>query len=129
MDPADLWLWKWLPLGYAFTVAIELPILLIALSRHHPISRRVFCGFWLTACTYPVIILVMPQWFDLETQRGWYLVVAEIFAPLAECLIFTFAFKDVTKRDWGAIIVANLASFGLGEVFHYFDMWSKLGLL
>src|SRR5215218_11069197 len=79
-------------LGYAITVAVEAPVLVALLSRRHSLRVRLFAGLWLTACTYPVVWLVLPPLFDMETQRGLYLLVAETFAPVAECAIFWFAF-------------------------------------
>jgi len=46
-----------------------------------------------------------------------FLLVAETFAPLAECALFWLAFgKQATWRDFGVIVIANLASFVAGEV-------------
>ncbi len=77
---------------------------------------------WLTACTYPVVWLVLPAMIDLRTQRGLYLLVAETFAPIAECAIFWAAFGSCEEwgkrsmwRDLITITLANLASFGIGE--------------
>jgi hypothetical protein len=40
-----------------------------------------------------------------------------VFAPVAECALFWLAFgKEARWRDFVAIVVANLASFLLGEV-------------
>lgn len=118
MSPAALW--RFLPLGYLFTVAIELPILVFALSRAHPLTRRVVAGLWLTACTYPIVVLVLP--LALADHPRWlYLVVAESFAPLAECALFAAAFRGKGAswpRDCIVITVANLASFSLGELLH-----------
>lgn len=111
-------LWRFLPLGYLFTVAVETPILWLMLSRIHPARRRLAAGLWLTACTYPVVILVMPIVIGVE-PRWLYLLVAETFAPAAECALFWAAFRGqapVTARDMGAIVLANLASFGFGEL-------------
>ncbi len=122
MTPHDLWFF--LPLGYLVTVAIETPVLLFGLSTRHPPSRRLFAGLWLTACTYPVVVLVLPLLFG-DAARVSYLIVAETFAPLAECVLFYAAFHDRTVvphaplwRDFVAITAANLVSFGLGEVFN-----------
>jgi hypothetical protein len=109
-------LWHFLPIGYLFTIAIETPILLLGLSRHHSIKRRLLAGIWLTACTYPIVVLVMPLllW---SYSRTLYLVVAETFAPVAECLLFWLAFgKESRWRDFAVIVVANLASFLLGTL-------------
>ena len=100
MDPG--YLWRFLLTGYLFTIAIETPVLVVGLSRRHPLSHRLFAGAWLTACTYPVVILVLPMLFDPGEQRGLYLAVAETFAPVAECLLFWAAF--------GACAIAALNS-------------------
>lgn len=117
IDSQDLW--SFLPIGYVLTVAIELPILLLMLSRPHPVRRRIIAGFWLTACTYPIVVVVMPLVFA-GAERWLYLLVAETFAPAAECALFAAAFhsESLTKaqrmRDFTAIVAANLASFGVG---------------
>ena len=105
--------WQFLPVGYVFTILIETPILLIGLSPTHPWRLRLFAGIWLTACTYPIVILTLPALFE---QRGTYLAVAETFAPAAECALFWAVRPAVLRRDMVAIVVANLASFGIGEL-------------
>ena len=114
MTPAELW--AWLPFGYVVTILIETPVLVVGLSRTHPLSRKLFAGVWLTACTYPIVVLVMP--LLITSSRGLYLAVAETFAPAAECLLFWLAFREreTVWRDMAAIVVANLASFLTGEV-------------
>ena len=114
MSPHDLW--RFLPIGYLFTIAIETPILLLGLSRHHSIKRRLLSGIWLTDCTYPIVVLVLPLLL-VNQSRTVYLVVAETFAPVAECLLFWAAFgKETRWRDFGVIVVANLASFLIGAL-------------
>lgn len=114
MSPSELW--RFLPLGYLFTIAIEIPILFFGLSAHHSKLRRVGAGIWLTACTYPIVTLVLPLLL-IDGSRAFYLLVAETFAPLGECLLFWLAFgKEARWRDFGVIVIANLASFVLGEV-------------
>ena len=50
-------------------------------------------------------------------SRAVFLLVAETFAPLAECALFWLAFgKQTTWRDFVVIVIANLASFAAGEV-------------
>lgn len=124
-------LWMMLLIGYPLSVLLETPILLLGLSRRHSWSRRLFAGIWLTACTYPVVILVLPQMFDMVEQRGWYLLVAETFAPVAECILFWIAFRDKESdrfasliRDFGAIVLANLFSFAVGEWFYQTDLFA-----
>jgi hypothetical protein len=120
--PTAAGLWTFLPLGYALSILIETPVLLVGLSARHPLGRRLFAGVWLTACTYPIVILVMPL---LIPSRGPYLAVAETFAPVAECALFWAAFG--TRAEWGtrsmvrdmaAVVLANLASFGAGEALY-----------
>ncbi len=136
--------------GYLITITIETTVLLAFLSRRHPVRVRLFAGVWLTACTYPVVWLVLPGMFEGRTM---YLVVAETFAPVAECLIFWFAFirrpakKPVeiiadewsvvpqprppagrwdTARDMAAVTMANLCSFGFGELLHAMDAFDVI---
>ena len=130
MSPSELW--RFLPLGYLLTILIETPILYLGLSRRHPLKRKLFAGVWLSACTYPIVTLVLPLLFSPDS-RALYLAFAETFAPVAECLLFWLAFKREDEldnvsmaRDFIAIIVANLASFGIGEVM---NAWGWFGLL
>lgn len=122
MSPTQLWHF-FLP-GYLLSILIETPILLIGLSKRHPTRRRLLAGVWLTACTYPIVVLVLPLLF-VDTSRMSYLVVAETFAPVAECVLFWLAcgeLAEVGKRsmwqDFATIIVANLGSFLGGEVLN-----------
>jgi len=109
-------LWRFLPVGYLLTIAIETPILLVGLSPHHPKRRRILCGIWLTACTYPIVVLVLPLLL-VNHSRALFLLVAETFAPVFECLLFWLAFgRETTWRDFGVIVIANLASFLAGEM-------------
>jgi hypothetical protein len=115
-------LWRFLPVGYLFTIAIETPVLLLGLSSRHNWRRRLFAGVWLTACTYPIVVLVLPVLLPAESMRWLYLLVAETFAPMVEGALFAAAFHGdpiLTRReraqDWITIILANLLSFGLGE--------------
>ena len=124
-------LWRFLPIGYLLTILIETPVLTIGLSKRHPLSRKLLAGVWLTACTYPIVTLVLPLLFASH-GRALYLVVAETFAPVAECALFWLAFGKREQagtasmwRDFIAIIVANLASFGVGEGL---NAWGWFGL-
>lgn len=113
MTPQELW--AWLPFGYVLTVAFETPVLVAGLARRHSIKRKLFAGLWLTACTYPIVVLVMPL---LVEPRWLYITVAETFAPVAECALFWAAFREreTVWRDFAAIVVANLVSFLAGEI-------------
>lgn len=124
-------LWAFLPFGYVLTILIETPILVVGLSPRHSLKRKLLAGVWLTACTYPIVVLVLPLLFKSRTA---YLLVAETFAPVAECVLFWLAFgkselvgSGQMWRDFIAIIIANLASFGLGEVLNAYDWFGLLG--
>ena len=124
LGPGDLWFF--LPVGYLLTILIETPILVAGLSSKLSLRQKLLCGIWLTACTYPIVVLVLPTIF-FGIPRWQYLLVAETFAPVAECLIFWLAFRSkklLQGADWirsfAAIVIANLASFGFGEVLNHF---------
>jgi hypothetical protein len=130
MSPTELW--RFLPIGYLFTISIETPILLVGLSSRHSLRRRLLAGIWLTACTYPIVTLVLPLLL-VNKSRAVFLIVAEIFAPAAECVLFWLAFgsreelgKGSMWRDFASIVVANLASFLAGEVL---NAWHWFGWL
>jgi hypothetical protein len=120
-------LWYFLPFGYLLTILIETPILLIGLPSKVSLKRRLICGIWLTACTYPIVVLVLPAVF-FGAPRWQYLAVAETFAPVAECFLFWLVFRRDgiwTNSQWiGAfvsIVIANLASFGAGEILNHYQ--------
>ena len=123
MDFTALDLWSFLLFGYFVTVLIETPILCIGLSRRHSMTRRVLMGLWLTACTYPIVVLVLPPLLFTSAGVSTYVIVAEIFAPLAECLLFWIWVRKIDKdyrgwdvgRDFAVIVLANLCSFLTGE--------------
>jgi len=130
MFPSELW--RFLPLGYLLTILIETPVLLIGLSRRHSIKRRLVAGVWLTACTYPIVVLVLPLVFA-NYSRALYLTIAEIFAPVGECILFWLAYgirEELGKRsmwqDFATIVLANLASFLAGEVLNAYGWFGLL---
>jgi hypothetical protein len=122
-------------IGYLITILVETLVLVVALSRAHPLRRRLFAGVWLTACTYPVVWLVLPQIINPETDQALYLTVAETFAPVAECLLFWLAFdrpwestpfRLPRSRDMLAIVVANVASFLAGLWMRHAGAWDEI---
>lgn len=123
--PGELLLF--LPVGYLVTVLVETPVLLAGLSpKLTTLRQRFFAGLWLTACTYPIVVLVLPIIFA-SSPRSEYLLVAETFAPAAECALFWLAFArgrggaaGALVRSFAAIVVANLFSFIAGEVLGLF---------
>lgn len=120
MRPESMGPGIFLIVGYVATVAIEGPILWYGLSASHSKIARLTAAFWLTACTYPIVVLVVPS-IDLSQSRGGYLLVAESFAVLGECLLFTVLFPVESLRsrlrDVSVVAIANLTSFLLGELW------------
>ena len=119
-NPPTADLWRFLPFGYVLTVLVESPFLWIFLPKLS-FRQRLWNGIWLTACTYPIVVLVLPS-LMVGYSRGQYLLIAETFAPLAECCVFWLAMKgahELSRRDWAlsfaTITAANLASFAIGE--------------
>jgi hypothetical protein len=128
MSPSELW--HFFPFGYLFTILIETPVLVVGLSTRHSIKRRMLAGIWLTACTYPIVVLVMPLLF---VNRTVYLSVAETFAPVVECILFWLAYgksAELGKRsmwqDFATIVAANLASFISGEILNAYGWFGLL---
>jgi hypothetical protein len=113
--------------GYSLAIAVETPVLLVGLSPFHPWKHRLFAGLWLTACTYPIVMLVLPSLLYEPQNRWLYVTVAEVFAAIAECILFWAAFdRGRTNwpnrcQDWAVIILANVASFAAGEVWRSFN--------
>jgi len=130
MDPS--YAWRFLPVGYVLTVLLEMPVLLIGLSPPHSLRRRLVAGLWLNACSYPVVILALPALIDPFQQRTLYTAIAETFAPVAECLVFSLAFHTASLtprqqwRDRSAIVIANLTSFLIGDWFLHTALGERL---
>lgn len=107
---------------WAATIAIETVVLTMLLSPRHGWRVRRFAGVWLSACTLPVVWLALPDALPETLSRTAVVAVAEVFAPLAECALFWWAFirprppdRRATARDLVAIVAANLTSFAIGE--------------
>jgi hypothetical protein len=112
-------------ISLVFTIFVETLVLLVGLSPRHPVSRRLAAGVWLNVCSYPILWLVLPYLLSPAQNRTLYLAVGEPLVTLMECALFYLAFQRGRGlnhreffRDWIAIILANLASFGLGELFY-----------
>ena len=123
-DISPDYLWYFLPIGYLTTIAIETSILFFLLPKKLSLKQKILCGIWLTACTYPIVVLVLPP-LIMDYSRGLYLLVAESVAHFGECVIFWLAFRgreDFETRDWIrafiAILLANFASFSIGELLN-----------
>jgi hypothetical protein len=118
-------LWRFLPVGYLLTIAIETPILLLGLSRHHPKQATLARGH-LADCVYLSDRHTCAAALLVNQSRAVFLLVAELFAPVAECVLFWLAFgKEAKWRDFAVIVIANLASFLAGELFNAF-VWARI---
>jgi hypothetical protein len=124
--------WHFLVVGYLLTISVEIPILMVGLSPRHSWRQRLFAGFWVNSCSYPIVVLVLPPLLrdGPHGSLALYLIVAEVFAPVSECLLFWAAFgsrADLWRRsmwrDFAVITLANLASFGAGELIGYMGGW------
>ncbi|MBI5831749.1 MAG: hypothetical protein HZB16_05465 [Armatimonadetes bacterium] len=108
--------------GYALGVVVETPVLLATLSPAHGWRRRCAAGLWLTACTYPLLVMVLPVFIDPDTAWTRYVVVGEVAVAVTESALFYLAFNRGTQRprrwlvqDVVAVVLANLASYLVGR--------------
>ena len=116
-------LWGWL-----VAVPLETPVLWFGLAPVHSWRQKLFAGLWLTACSYPLLVLVLPAIVDPLTQWRLYVLVGETGVATIECLLFWLAFdkgrghpRKVLVRDALAVVLANLNSYLLVE------LWRALG--
>lgn len=114
-------------IGYCLSVLLEAPLLLCFLSKVHSLKVRLFAAFWLTACSYPIVVLVIPYFIDPQHNRLTYLLAAESFAPLSEIVLFNLLFngradRKVILNDSAIILLANLISFGVGEILNFYGL-------
>lgn len=106
-------LWAWLVPGCLLTLAIEVPVLLAGLDARHGWRRRLAAGLWLTAVTYPIVVVALPLLIWPHASYLAYFAVAEGFAIVAECVLFARVFGG-TRRDLWVVAAANVASAGAG---------------
>jgi hypothetical protein len=110
--------------GYLLTVAVETAVLFVGLQRKYSWKQKLAAGFILTGISYPFVCFVFPRLFPPFIPNSLYLWVAEIFAPVSECLAFWLLFN---KREWhrsvwrnmATIVAANLTSFLFGELLKH----------
>lgn len=112
--------------AWALTVGIESVVLWFGLAPRHTAGTRVFAGLWLSSCTLPVVHFVFPALRGLGVSAAGWIGLAELFAPVAECLLFALVLapgsaaahgvipRGERGRDFAAIVAANLASVGVG---------------
>ena len=114
VDPIALW--HWMPIGYAVTLAIETPVLLIGLRRSLPSGwMRVAAACWLTGVTYPIVVIVLPLLLWPIATYGTYLAVAESFAIVTECVLYKLIWRG-SRRDVVVVALANVLSAAVAWV-------------
>lgn len=128
MDAATSAWWAGdIAVGYVLSLLIEGCILGIGLSRRHARRDRIVATIWLTSCTYPLVAVSFPLLLG-SLGRTTMLLVAETYAALGEALLFTAAYDRGAPlaerlRNAAVIVVANLASFGYGEILQQAGWW------
>ena len=105
------------------TVLIEGAVLWAALDPMHDRRTKLLAAWWLSSCTLPIVQFVFPLLAQIGWPRWAWITAAEIFAPAAECALFALLVsaqsgdtRRASPRDMGAIVLANLSSFGFGEL-------------
>lgn len=108
---------------WALTIVIEGCVLWFALAPIHKPAVRLLAAVWLSTCTLPLVHFVFPLLEVVGWPRAAWVALAELFAPVAECVLLGLlistaerAGQCISRRDCGAIVAANLASFGVGEL-------------
>lgn len=109
--------------AWFWTVVIEGVVLWFMLPPKRSPRLRIGAAVWLSSCTIPVVHLSFPVLAEHGWSNTWWIAAAEVFAPLAECLLFAAILRvgrmpPITWRDVWVIVLANLLSFGIGEVWH-----------
>ena len=86
--------------AWGATFLIETAVISVALSSRHGWRIRLFSGIWLSACTLPLVWFVLPECLPTAASRGTYVVCAEVFALVVECLLFWWAFIRCREIPW-----------------------------
>ncbi len=116
---------------WALTVLLEGVVLWFALSPAHSSGVRLLAAVWLSTCTLPLVQFVFPLLSLVGWPRWVWVSSAELFAPVAECLLFRQLVattsgpspsRSATWRDNAAIVAANLFSFTTGEALVSFGL-------
>ena len=116
--------WFYLVVGYVLTVIVELPILVVGLGTEHSLRRKIAAGFWLTACTYPVVVLVYrPCSGPLPGVRDGSTFPSPSHSRRSANAVCSGGIDRLSQRDVVAIVVANLSSFAMGEILGGWGWW------
>jgi hypothetical protein len=110
------WLW-----AFFFTQAVEIPIYVAVIQRERRAGRargeldlveQIALTFGASAITHPIVWFVIPL---LPYDSYWEMAVrAELFAVVAEGIYLYGLCLSGLGRAFGASLLANAASFGLG---------------
>jgi hypothetical protein len=102
--------------AFLLTLAIEVPIALLLLSRFEPdLLRLGILAVFANLTTHPAVWFVFTQLFLVGTPE--YTLVAESWAIGAEALFYAVAIRGLTARQAiGVALAANAASFAVGRL-------------
>ena len=104
-------------IALAATLLIEGAVLWGALASHHTRTVRLQSAALLSMATLPLVWFVLPAVCLPALGRLGYLLVAETFAPAAECALFrVLAGPAMTRQDTIAIVAANVLSLTAGVI-------------
>ena len=100
------------PVAFGLTLVVEAIVLVLLYRRERPLLRILATALVANAVTHPVVFLVLPRYF---TDYGYYIVVAEVFAFVAEVPVLWVGLRpDPWYRAISASALANGASYGVG---------------
>lgn len=116
MPPLRSWL-----IAFLLTVAIELPVVVALLRVAEPsLRRRAALGVFAQLLSHPLVWFVFPQ---LPMAPEASLALSELWALGSECVFYAVALPRLRPaRALLLALLANGASFGLGEVLRAFGL-------
>ncbi len=96
------------------TCLLELLFYFWVLKKYSYLSRLLGLGI-ANLATHPIVYFLLPWLFSKQAiEWKYYLLTAEIFAPIAEAIILSVFFKIGWGRSILLMLAANLFSWGLG---------------
>ncbi len=106
----------------ALTLLFETPIYYFLLKREFPALKILRISLVVNLLTHPLVFLVFPQIADhYGITYGWYVLYAESFAFIVECLALCIVFKTPVFKSIQSSLAANLFSWLIGgEIVQYF---------
>lgn len=98
--------------AFAFTLAVELLVVFVALGKGQPWWRRLGGAGFAQLASHPAVWFIFPQ---LPLSYGITVAVAELWAVSSEVLIYRLVFRELGwLRALAVSALANGLSLGLG---------------